>query len=87
MLIDSLFHDCGNEENYQKDLDVVFLAEGLKETLSSTIPFEEDEVIYSCEEVISFYDVDEIKEHPPNIVDDHIDDFIHIGRCRWDLGF
>jgi len=42
---DVLFHDCGNEENCQKDLDEVFLAEGLNETLSSTVPFEEDEVI------------------------------------------
>jgi hypothetical protein len=25
-------------------------------------------------------------EKPSDIVDDHIDDFIQIGRCRWDLG-
>jgi hypothetical protein len=25
-------------------------------------------------------------EQPSNIVDDHIDDFIHTGRFRWDLG-
>jgi hypothetical protein len=83
---DALFHDCGNEENYQKDLNEVFLTEGLKETLSSIVPFEEDEVIHSCEEVTSFYDTDEIMEHPPDTVDDHIDDFIQIGRCKWDLG-
>jgi hypothetical protein len=53
---DSLFHDCGNEENYQKDLDEVSLAEDLNKTLFSTIPFEEHEVIQSCEEVINFYD-------------------------------
>jgi len=48
--------------------------------LSSTVPFEQDEVIQCCEEVISFYDADEIIEQPPYIVHDHIDDFIQIGR-------
>jgi hypothetical protein len=38
-LDDALFHDCGNEEKCQKDLDEVSLAEGLNETLSSTISF------------------------------------------------
>jgi len=42
---DALFHDYGNKKNCQKDLDEVSLAKGLNETLSSTIPFEEDEVI------------------------------------------
>jgi hypothetical protein len=83
---DALFHDCGNEENYQKDLDEVSLAKGMNETLSSTVPFKEDEVIQSCEEVINFYDADEIMEQPPDTIDDHIDDFIQIGRCTWDLG-
>jgi hypothetical protein len=73
---DALFHECGNGENFQMDLDEVSLAKGLKETLSSTIPFEEDDVIQSCEEVIKFYDGDEIMEQPLDIVDDHIDDFI-----------
>jgi hypothetical protein len=36
---DALFHDCGNEENFQKDLDEVSLAEGLNETLLSDFPF------------------------------------------------
>jgi hypothetical protein len=83
---DALFHDCGNEENCQKNLDEVSLAKGLNETLSSIVPFEEDEVIQSCEEVISFYDANEIMEQPLDTVDHHIDDFIQIGRCRWDLG-
>jgi hypothetical protein len=83
---DALFHDCGNEEKIQKDLDEVSLAEGLNKTLSSIVPFEEDEVIQSCEEVINFYDANEIMEQPPDTFDHHIDDFIQIGRCRWDLG-
>jgi len=56
---DALFHDCGNEENCQKDLDKVSLAEGLNETLLSAFPLEENEFIQSCEEVIRSYDVDE----------------------------
>jgi hypothetical protein len=59
---DALFHDCGNEEKYQKDIDEVSLAEGLKKTLLSAFPFQENEVIQSCEEVISPYDVDEFME-------------------------
>jgi hypothetical protein len=83
---DALFHDCGNEENCQKDLDEVSLAEGLNETLLSAFPFEENEVLQSCEEVISSYDADEFVEQPSDIVDDHIDDFIQVGRRRWDVG-
>jgi hypothetical protein len=83
---DALFHDCGNEESCQEDLDEVSLAEGLNETLLSTFPFEEDEVVQSCEEVINSYDTGEIMEQPPDIVDNHIDDFIQVGRHRWDFG-
>jgi hypothetical protein len=73
---DALFHDCGNDENCQKDLNEVSLAEGLNETLLSSFPFEENEVIQSCEEVISSYGADEFVEQPSDIVDEHIDDFI-----------
>jgi hypothetical protein len=83
---DALFHDCENEENCQKDLDEVSLAEGLNETLLSAFPFEENEVIQSCEEVINSYGVDELVEQPSDIVDEHIDDFIQVGRRRWDVG-
>ena len=37
---DSVFHDFGNEQNYQKDIDEVSLAEGMNETLLSGLPFE-----------------------------------------------
>ena len=83
---DALFHDFGNEENCQKDLDEVSLAKGLNKTLLSAFPFEENEVIQSCEEVISSYGVDEFMEQPSDVVDEHIDDFIQVGRCRWDFG-
>jgi hypothetical protein len=61
---DALFHEFGNEENCQKNLDKVSFPEGLNETLSSTIPFKEDEVVESCEELINFYDAYEIMEQP-----------------------
>jgi hypothetical protein len=74
---DALFHDYGNEENCQKDLDEVSLAKGLNETFSSTVPFEEDEFIQSCEEVlINLYDVYEIMEQPSDTVEYNIDYFI-----------
>jgi hypothetical protein len=37
---DALFHDCGNEEKYQKHLDEVSLTKGLNETFLSSFPFE-----------------------------------------------
>jgi hypothetical protein len=83
---DDLFHNFGNEENFQKDLDEVSLAEGMNETLLSSFPFEENEIIQSCEEVINSYDANEIMEQPPDIVDDHIDDFIQTGRGKWGFG-
>jgi hypothetical protein len=73
---DALFHDFGNEERCQKDLDEVSLAEGLNEMLLSDFPFEGNKVIQSCEKVISSYDADEFVEQHSDIVDDHIDDFI-----------
>jgi hypothetical protein len=36
--------------------------------------------------VINSYDADEFMEQPSDIVDEHIDDFIQVGRCRWDVG-
>jgi hypothetical protein len=83
---DALFYDYGNEENCQEDLDEFSLAEGLNETLLSSFSFEENEVIQSCEEVINSYDTDEFVEQPSDIVDEHIDDFIQVGRHRWDVG-
>jgi len=73
---DALFHDCGNEENCQNDLNEIALAEGLNETLISVFPFEENEVLQCCEEVIISCDADEFVEQPSDIVDEDIDDFI-----------
>jgi hypothetical protein len=81
---DALFHDY--EERCQKDLDEVSFIESLNETLLSAFPFEEDEVVQSCEEVINSYDADELMEQPLDLVDDHIDMFIQTGRHRWDFG-
>jgi hypothetical protein len=54
--------------------------------LLSSFPFEENEVIQSFEEVINSYDACEFMEQPSDIVDEHIDDFIQVGRRRWDAG-
>jgi hypothetical protein len=82
---DALFHDYGNEENCPKDIDEVSPAKGLNETLLCTFPFEENEIIQSCEEVINSYGAYEFMEQPSNIVGEHIDDFIQAGRRRWDV--
>jgi hypothetical protein len=58
----------------------------LNETLLYAFPFEEVEVVQSYEEVIIFYDAYELMEQPPDIVGNHIDEFIQVGRCRWDVG-
>jgi hypothetical protein len=42
---DVVFHECGNEESHQKDLDEVSLVEVLNDTLLSTLPFEKNEVL------------------------------------------
>jgi hypothetical protein len=73
---DALFHDYGNEENCQKDLDDFSLAEGPNETFLFSFPFEENEFIQSCEEVINSHGADELVENPSDIVDEHIDDLI-----------
>jgi hypothetical protein len=66
---DALFHEFENKEKGQKDLDEVSLAEGLRKTLLFDSPFEANEVIRSCEEVIISYDADEFMEQTSDIVD------------------
>jgi hypothetical protein len=41
----------------------------MNETLLSSFPFEETEVIQSCEEVFGSYDADEFMEQPLDIVE------------------
>jgi hypothetical protein len=80
---DALFHECGNEENFQRDLDEYSLVEGLNKTVLYAFPFKENEVLHSYEEVIISCGLDKFVEQPSDIVDDHIDDFIQVGRHRW----
>jgi hypothetical protein len=35
--------------------------------------------------MISLIDADDLMEDPFDVVDQHIDDFIHVGRHRWDV--
>jgi hypothetical protein len=79
-----------HEESPQEDLN----DEDLDETSVSMIPLDEDEVFqpyfppaYKDEEVISPKDVDDFVEDFSDTVDQHINDFIQIRRCRWDVQF
>jgi hypothetical protein len=58
----------------------------------SIIPLGEGEVVmprlppaHADEEMISLNDADDLVEDPSDVVDQHIDDFIHVGRRRWDV--
>jgi hypothetical protein len=63
------------------------------ETSISILPLDKDEVVqpffpptHKYEEVISPNDVDDFVEDLSDMVDQHIDDFIQVGRHRWDVG-
>jgi hypothetical protein len=72
---DTLLHEFGNEY-----LNEFYLAEGLNERLISVVPLEKNE------EVINSCDADKFMERTWDTFDDHIDDFIHVGICIWDVG-
>jgi hypothetical protein len=77
-----------HEESCQEDLD----DEDLDETSVSIFSLDEGEVIHPClppahedKKIIGFNDTDDLVEDPSDVVDQHIDDFIHVGRRRWDV--
>jgi hypothetical protein len=47
---------------------------------SLVLPAHEDK------EMVNFSHTDGLMKEPLDVVDEHIDTFIHIGRCRWDMG-
>jgi len=56
--------------------------------------FNQDEVVqpffppvHEDEEAMSLNDIDDSVEDPSDVVDHHINDFIYIGRHRWDVRF
>jgi hypothetical protein len=58
----------------------------------SLLLLDEDEVVQTClplahedEETISLDDTDDIVQDLSDMVDLHIDDFIQVGRRRWDV--
>jgi hypothetical protein len=60
----------------------------------SIIPLDEGEVIlpnfppaHKDEEMINISDVNILVEDPYDMVDQHIDDLIHVGRCRLGVGY
>jgi hypothetical protein len=59
----------------------------------SIISLDEGEVVlphlppvHEDEEMINISDMDDLMEDPSDVVDQHIDDFIHVGRHRWGVG-
>jgi hypothetical protein len=59
----------------------------------SIISLDEGEVIcphfpptHKDEEMIIISDTNDLVEDHFDVVDQHIDDFIHFGRCRWGVG-
>jgi hypothetical protein len=64
------------------------------ETSTSSLSFDEDEVVqprfspaHEDEEVIGPDDANDFMEDLSEMVGQHIDDFIQVGRHRWDVGY
>ena len=58
------------------------------------IPLDEDDIMHPCsppthedEEMISLNDAYDLMQNLFDIIDLHIDDFIQVGRRRWDFGY
>jgi hypothetical protein len=90
-LIKEQIHEESCQE--KEDLDEVQHPNEQKETLVFVLPLDEDEVVQPCfppahedEEVISPNDANSFVKDLSDMVDLHIDDFIQVGRRRWDVG-
>jgi hypothetical protein len=78
-----------HEESCQEDID----DEDLDVTSVSIFSLDEGEVIHPClppthedkKIIIGSNNTDDLVEDPSDVVDQHIDDFIHVGRHRWDV--
>jgi hypothetical protein len=74
------------EESCQEDLH----NEDPNETSMSVILLDEGKVVlpptHEDEEMISISDTNDLVEDPYDMFDQHIDGFIHVGRCRWGVG-
>jgi len=91
-------HEEVLEERVHKEIfreegsDEVQHVENTDETSSSILLLDEDEVVQPCfppthedEEVISSNDIDDFMEELSDMVGQHIEDFIHVGRHGWDM--
>jgi hypothetical protein len=83
----------GKPMRKKKNSDEVPRTENLDETSVSILPPDKDEVVqpfsppaHEDEEVISPNDADVSMKNLSNMVGQHIDDFIQVGRRRWDVG-
>jgi hypothetical protein len=77
-----------HEESFQEDLN----DEYLDETSVSIFLRDEGEVIHPFlppahedKKIIGFNATNDLVKDPFDMVDQHIDDFIHVKRCRWDV--
>jgi hypothetical protein len=84
----------GDVMKKKNNYDEVPHTENPDETSIPILSLDEDEVAQPCfppahkdEEVISPKDADGSMGDLSDMVDQHLDDFIHIGRRRWDMGF
>jgi hypothetical protein len=80
------------EHTYEEIPQEVLNDEDLDDTSVSIVSLDEDEVFqphfppaHKDEEVIIPNDVDVSMGDLLDMVDQHIDDFIQVGRCRWDV--
>jgi hypothetical protein len=86
--VEEVLEEHIHEESCQEDLD----DEDLDETSVSIFSLDEGEVIHPFlplahedKKIIGFNDTYDLVEDPSDMVDQHIDDFIHVRRCRWDV--
>jgi hypothetical protein len=78
------------EHIYEQSCQEDICNEDRDETLVSIISLDEGEVLlpptHEDEEMINRSNMDDPMEDPSYMVDQHIDDFMHVGRRRWGVG-
>jgi hypothetical protein len=93
-IVEEVLEEQIHEEIFQEEEDPkeVQHPNEWDETLVSFLPLDEDEVVFpylfpthEYEEMIILNDEDDLMENLSDVVYQHIiDDFIHVGRHRWD---
>jgi hypothetical protein len=83
---------CANKHIHEESCQEYVDDEDLDETSISILLLDEGEVIHTCfppthqdKKIFGFNDTNDLVEDPFDVVDQHIDDFIHVERHRWDV--